>query len=125
MKMAACPFCQRTRRGPFEQDWHALHVVAFAPLNPVTVGHMLIVPREHVVDAAEAPDVAAAAMRCAAAFARDMRLDANIITSIGPAATQTVRHLHLHVVPRRDGDGLHLPWTRRTGPLARLFERTA
>lgn len=38
---------------------------------------------------------------------------ANIITSRGSAATQTVYHLHLHVVPRREGDGLGLPWTDR------------
>jgi histidine triad (HIT) family protein len=35
----------------------------------------------------------------------------NIITSAGSDATQTVFHLHLHVVPRRAGDGLALPWT--------------
>jgi histidine triad (HIT) family protein len=37
--------------------------------------------------------------------------DANLITSVGSAATQTVFHLHVHVVPRRAGDGLALPWT--------------
>jgi histidine triad (HIT) family protein len=34
----------------------------------------------------------------------------NIITSAGRDATQTVDHLHLHLVPRRPGDGLALPW---------------
>jgi histidine triad (HIT) family protein len=38
-------------------------------------------------------------------------IDCNIITSVGSAATQTVRHLHVHVVPRRRGDGLQLPWS--------------
>lgn len=38
-----------------------------------------------------------------------------IITSIGANATQTVRHTHLHVVPRRPGDGLALPWTHECG----------
>lgn len=36
---------------------------------------------------------------------------ANLITSRGGAATQTVFHLHVHVVPREAGDGLALPWT--------------
>jgi histidine triad (HIT) family protein len=35
----------------------------------------------------------------------------NLITSQGAAATQTVMHLHLHLVPRTDGDGLKLPWS--------------
>jgi histidine triad (HIT) family protein len=40
----------------------------------------------------------------------------NIITSVGAEATQTVFHLHLHVVPRRFGDGLALPWTGQETP---------
>lgn len=39
--------------------------------------------------------------------------DANIITSKGSLATQTVFHLHVHLVPRAAGDGLPLPWTPR------------
>ena len=38
---------------------------------------------------------------------------ANLITSIGAAATQTVFHLHVHVVPRHEGDGLLLPWSNQ------------
>jgi diadenosine tetraphosphate (Ap4A) HIT family hydrolase len=36
---------------------------------------------------------------------------ANFITSAGRDATQTVFHLHIHIVPRHAGDGLALPWT--------------
>jgi histidine triad (HIT) family protein len=36
---------------------------------------------------------------------------ANLITSKGSAATQTVFHLHVHLVPRQVDDGLPLPWT--------------
>jgi len=38
----------------------------------------------------------------------------NVITSVGREATQSVFHLHVHVVPRREGDGLALPWTPNT-----------
>ena len=37
--------------------------------------------------------------------------DYNVITSAGRAATQTVMHLHFHLVPREPGDGLMLPWS--------------
>jgi histidine triad (HIT) family protein len=35
----------------------------------------------------------------------------NLSTSKGEAATQSVFHLHVHVVPRQEGDRLPLPWT--------------
>ncbi|CAL9324879.1 HIT family protein [Streptomyces sp. SudanB91_2054] len=35
----------------------------------------------------------------------------NLITSKGEAATQSVFHFHVHVVPRQEGDGRPLPWT--------------
>lgn len=107
---AGCVFCARIEREQF--DYYDHYSVAFQPLNPVTPGHFLVVPRKHVMNAFEGPAQAGRAMSFAAKLATDMDLvAANFITSAGSAATQTVRHLHLHVVPRRDGDGLHLPWT--------------
>lgn len=82
--------------------------LAIVPHHPVVPGHVLVIPRTHVADFAENPDVTAATMRAAAELGAP---PANIITSAGSAATQTVFHLHVHVVPRADGDGLALPWT--------------
>lgn len=83
--------------------------VSFEPLHPVAPGHLLVIPQEHVRDAAVEPGVTGQVMKQAAYFARELR-PCNIITSIGEAATQSVFHLHVHVVPRRRGDGLRLPW---------------
>lgn len=106
----ACPFCGRIDRGEF--DYSDAHSVAFEPLNPVTPGHFLVVPKAHVSNALQAPRAAGLAVRYAAELAGNMGLTAfNIITSSGRAATQTVFHLHVHIVPRHDGDGLALPWT--------------
>lgn len=82
----------------------------FEPLNPVTRGHVLVVPERHVESASADPSLAAGCMEIAATIAARHR-SANIITSIGTSATQSVPHLHLHVVPRTPNDGLHLPWT--------------
>jgi histidine triad (HIT) family protein len=110
MTTAACPFCDRIAAGQYDYD-NAV-AVAFQPLNPVTPGHFLAVPRVHVTDAMDSPLAASRAMRLAAGLAGQMGLRAcNFITSAGAAATQTVFHLHVHVVPRREGDGLALPWT--------------
>lgn len=88
-----------------------MDAVAIVPLNPVTPGHVLIIPRQHVADATENPGVTAAAMYRAAQLVRSWDHAANIITSVGEAATQTVFHLHVHCVPRTLNDGLKLPWT--------------
>jgi histidine triad (HIT) family protein len=70
--------------------------------------HLLAIPRLHVEDALEDPELTGHVMEIAAWFAHG---DCNLITSVGAAATQTVRHLHVHIVPRRPGDGLALPWS--------------
>lgn len=105
-----CPFCGRIERGEFDYD--DADSVAFQPLGPVAPGHFLVVPKAHVSSALAAPRTAGLATRFAAELAGDMGLTAfNLITSSGRAATQTVFHLHVHIVPRNEGDGLHLPWT--------------
>ncbi len=103
-----CPFCRRVEGSEWLVDYG--QAVAFAPLSPVTRGHLLVVPVAHVADAAEDLQVTADTFRAAAELARDVG-DCNLITSVGAGATQTVMHLHVHVVPRTRGDGLHLPWT--------------
>lgn len=103
-----CVFCRRVQNGEYDRE--SAYAVAFEPLNPVTPGHLLVIPRAHIRDAAQSPTHAAEAFAAAAGIAAEVG-DCNLITSIGPDATQTVFHMHIHVVPRRPGDGLHLPWT--------------
>ena len=75
-----------------------------------TDGHVMVIPRTHVQDAGEDPTVTAATMARAAELMAELPA-ANLITSKGAEATQTVFHLHVHLVPRASGDGLPLPWT--------------
>lgn len=109
-----CVFC-RIAAGtePAEIVFEWPDAVAFRPLNPVTDGHLLVIPRAHVADALEDTVVTASTMARAAdaAFGVLRRSGCNLITSVGIDATQTVFHLHIHVVPRRPGDGLLLPWS--------------
>lgn len=107
-------FCGRIAAGEYELISNAYEVVRFEPLNPVTPGHMLFVPFRHVADAAEFPYLTGVTFAAASAFGFVQAEPFNLITSAGEAATQTVRHLHVHYVPRRAGDGLALPWTGQT-----------
>jgi histidine triad (HIT) family protein len=106
-----CVFCERIAAGQYELGDE--YAVAFAPLRPVTDGHLLVLPRVHAENAATDPQVTASTMRLAAEIVQGWNVDFNLITSAGAAATQTVMHLHIHIVPRRPHDGLALPWTAR------------
>lgn len=90
--------------------------VCIVPLNPVVPGHIMFIPRTHVADAMDDPKVTSMVMHDAAQITkmfswRDKRYESvNFITSVGKPATQSVFHLHIHVVPRHVDDGLALPW---------------
>lgn len=89
-------------------------VVVFMDLNPVTPGHLLVVPREHAVgledlDAATSAHVWSVGHDMARALRRStLRCEGiNVLLCDGEVAFQTVFHFHLHVIPRHAGDG----WT--------------
>lgn len=108
-----CVFC-RIAGGDPDNQIEAAYGKSFliTPLNPVTPGHKLMIPKRHVRDLSERPAVTGEVMRHAAEYCKHSGIyDYNIITSMGEYATQTVFHLHVHIVPRRLNDGLHLPWT--------------
>lgn len=106
-----CPFCEiNTGRAPatFVHEWS--DAIAIVPLNPVVDGHTLVIPKTHVTDFVADPAVSAATMRRAAQLAETIGGPMNLITSKGREASQSVWHLHLHLVPRAENDGLALPW---------------
>jgi histidine triad (HIT) family protein len=100
--------------------------VAFLDVNPATRGHLLVVPRGHARDllAVDAEDLGACAVAAQALAGRLVeRLGAtgvNVLNACGRSAWQSVPHLHLHVVPRYDGDPLALPWHPRPADPAEL-----
>ena len=121
MSWPVCPFCERIAAGQYDEEPRRGCYI-FEPLNPVVPGHLLVVPGEHVRNAAVAPATASAVMFEAASKVQRLGIEANLITSVGPLATQTVMHLHIHIVPRHENDGLHLPWT---GQARECFEHEA
>jgi histidine triad (HIT) family protein len=107
-----CVFCEIVKTGDAEEFYrHDKFVVSFVPLNPVTPGHRLFVPARHGDDIADDPTLGTLAVRATADYANANGHDFNLITSGGSFATQTVFHTHIHYVPRRENDGLFLPWT--------------
>lgn len=88
-------------------------VMILEPIGACTPGHLLAVPTVHVVSAVSDPAVAAYTVEEAAEYMQLSGGDWNLITNIGKVATQTVPHLHFHLVPRQRGDGIRLPWSKR------------
>lgn len=95
-------------------------VIAFFPTDPATIGHTMVVPVRHVpnlwaLDDRLTVEVALAVRRVAEVLRDRLRPDGmNIIQSNGAAATQTVPHLHVHLVPRRFGDNFGPIWPPET-----------
>ena len=126
----ACVFCGIVE-GRLEASllYDDQRVVAFMDLNPITPGHLLVIPKAHAasLDALDAEDGAQAfrvAQRLAAAVrASGLRSEGvNLFLADGEAAGQEVFHVHLHVLPRYEGDGFRLAVTPGSPTRAELDE---
>ena len=85
-------------------------VVGFLDIRPVFPGHVLVVPREHHETLTDLPTtmlepVFAAAQRVAAAVTAGLGAQGTFV-AMNNRVSQSVPHLHVHVVPRTKGDGL-------------------
>jgi histidine triad (HIT) family protein len=112
-----CDFCEIVaKEEPARIVWRSSTVIAFFPLEPATLGHTLVIPTEHIpdiwgLDEATAIRLTQATLRVAEAVRTAVSPDGlNLIQSNGAAATQTVDHLHVHVVPRWNGDAMGHIW---------------
>lgn len=119
---AGCPFCEIVQNKDPEtrEVYRDESAVAFFPTEPATLGHTLLVPCTHVPDVWSLPEEIAAhlgvvTVRLAAAIKDAVSPEGlNVIQSNGAAATQTVPHLHIHLVPRWEGDAVGRIWPPET-----------
>ncbi|WP_344067369.1 HIT family protein [Terrabacter lapilli] len=121
--IAECIFCAiAAKKAEASVVYEDETVVAFMDLNPVTPGHLLVVPREHAVgladvDAATSAHVWSVGHQMARALRRSsLRCDGiNAFLADGEVAGQEVFHFHLHVIPRYAGDGFSMTadWKQR------------
>lgn len=117
--MADCVFCSIVAgKSPADVVLDEPAVMAFLDRRPVFKGHVLLVPREHVVTlpdlpAAQRDGFLAAAQRLASAVVDGLGAQGSFV-AMNNTVSQSVPHLHLHVVPRTRGDGLRgFFWPRR------------
>lgn len=95
--------------------------LAFMDINPASEGHLLIVPKTHFVNLFDGDDAAlektiVTARKMALAMKSALGIDSmNLIQANGPWALQSVEHFHLHLIPRRENDGVGLEWPLSQG----------
>ena len=102
-----CPFCQLPVSRIVEENAHAVLILDGYPVSP---GHSLVIPKRHVGSFFEVNEVERTALLALLDRAKELvagqhRPDGyNIGINDGAAAGQTVPHLHIHLIPRYDGD---------------------
>jgi histidine triad (HIT) family protein len=98
-------------------------VLAFLDHRPLMQGHVLVVPKVHYATLGDLPEAQVGpffvvVQRVARAVEEAMHADGSFV-AINIRVSQSVPHLHTHVVPRRKGDGLFgktFQWMRRPYP---------
>lgn len=112
-----CPFCAIVRdEAPADVVRRWDDAIALTPLQPATVGHTLVVPVAHMetlwdLDAHSAEGLIRRVLEVSVGLREVVDMAGlNIIQSNGFAATQTVPHLHVHVVPRYKDDAMGDIW---------------
>ncbi|MGI5347723.1 HIT family protein [Streptomyces sp. CA-250714] len=107
----ACVFCRIVQgEAPAYRVHEDSAVVAFLDQRPLFPGHTLVVPREHVETLTDLPEESVspyftAVRRVTGAVERAMEADGSFVAG-NNRVSQSVPHLHMHVVPRRRKDGL-------------------
>jgi histidine triad (HIT) family protein len=127
--MTDCVFCKIVAKAiPATVVHEDEHTLAFMDIGQVNPGHVLVAVKRHAEDIFSLDDAQAAAVfRAAARLARAIRAafephGLSVYQANGKAAGQTVFHLHLHLVPRYEGDGMALTWPVKNPPPEKLVE---
>ncbi len=107
---ASCIFCKIVRKqAPASVIYEDESEMAFLDIRPLNLGHVLVIPKAHYVDifdisAKELSNVHKVAKMVSGAIKKATTSDGiSIIQQNGKAAGQDIFHLHVHVVPRFEG----------------------
>ena len=130
--MADCVFCRIVAgQIPSTRVHEDELTLAFMDIGQVNPGHVLVAVKAHAENLYALDDSQAAAVqRTVARVARAIR-DAfsppglSVYQANGKAAGQTVFHYHVHLVPRREGDGMALSWPVKNPPRDQLEKHAA
>lgn len=111
-----CIFCDLVNgAGEVSQCYEDSEAIAFMDIQPVNLGHVLVVPKAHYESLVDVPESLAmhlfeVALRLSPVVSRlNGGHDLNIVVNSGADAGQNVFHYHVHLIPRKAGDGFDIP----------------
>ena len=117
MRKDDCIFCKiAAGEIPSETVYEDEDFRVILDLNPASKGHALILPKDHADDIFDLSDkdkerVLFVASKVASAMKKALCCTGiNLVQNNGESAGQTVKHFHLHLIPRYDGDGAMVLW---------------
>jgi histidine triad (HIT) family protein len=115
-----CIFCKIARGEiPCERIFEDKDVIAFLSISPVNKGHVLVVPKKHVVNLLDMDEGTARSLfshvrkLCKPVLAATNAEGLNVSMNNNPASGQEVMHAHVHIIPRYHDDG-HRAWMHTT-----------
>jgi histidine triad (HIT) family protein len=118
--MENCIFCKIVKGElPSSKIYEDDKVFAFLDIEPVNLGHTLVIPKEHFVNIYETPESIMIHMmkvvkRLSSAIKNSLKADGiNVTMNNDPAAGQMVFHSHIHIIPRITNDGFGV-WKGKT-----------
>ena len=111
--MPDCLFCRIVSKEiPAEIVYEDEATLAFIDIRPTAPGHVLVIPKQHSDGLHDADPVVLGAVirtvqRLARVLMQALEVEGfNVIQNNGSVANQAIPHLHFHIIPRREGDGL-------------------
>ncbi|MHA2363352.1 MAG: HIT family protein [Candidatus Hodarchaeales archaeon] len=112
--MSDCVFCKIVAGEiPSQKLFENDNVYAFLDINPLSKGHMLVIPKNHAERLHEISDDDLSEILVVLkklALAANVK-DYNILQNNGRIAHQVVPHVHFHLIPKTSSDGLGIGWT--------------
>jgi histidine triad (HIT) family protein len=121
----SCIFCKIVREeAPASIVYEDDKVIAFMSIQPINVGHTLVVPKNHYENVYEIPEEEVAYLykivkKLSHAVKKAVNAEGiRIVQNNGAAAGQVIFHLHVHIIPMRKGPhGVHYPVDRSADEL--------
>lgn len=126
-QLSSCTFCDIAQGAePAHIILEDARSIAFLDIAPAAEGHSLVIPRTHArtlldIESDSAGALMSFATRVARLIDRTVRPDGlTMVQTNERAGGQSVFHVHLHLVPRWNGDNLMRPWRARRVPAESL-----